>query len=121
MSVLKLILTSVVLSVFGQIFMKKGMTNVGAISLRDLIGKRLFSVLFEKFVILGIVLYVTSAVFWLVVLSQAELSYAYPLVGVSYVFTAILSKIFFKESLTKFRMFGIILIAAGAYFLVATY
>lgn len=118
MPVLALIFATIILAVFGQLSMKKGMNNIGQISLTELFSKKLFSVLYEKFVFIGVVLFVISAAFWLVVLSQEELSFAYPLIGTGYIITAILSKIFFNENLTMFRIFGIVLIAIGAYFVV---
>jgi multidrug transporter EmrE-like cation transporter len=119
MTVLILIFASILLGVIGQLSMKKGMLNVGEISVTELFGKKLFSVVFEKFVFIGIALYITSAAFWLVILSQEELSFAYPLIGIGYIVTAILAKIFFHESLTMFKILGIILIVVGAFFVVA--
>jgi multidrug transporter EmrE-like cation transporter len=119
MTVLILIFASILLGVIGQLSMKKGMINVGEISVTELFGKKLFSVVFEKFVFIGIALYITSAAFWLVILSQEELSFAYPLIGIGYIVTAILAKIFFHESLTMFKILGIILIVVGAFFVVA--
>ena len=116
--VIMLIFVAILLAVLGQLSMKKGMTNIGQIAIKELASKRIFSLL-EKFVVIGIALYVISTGFWLVVLSQEELSFAYPLVGTGYVLTAILAKIFFKENLTAFRMAGIILIVIGAYLIVA--
>ena len=115
---LVLIFSAIILAVFGQLSMKKGMSNVGEIALRQLIGIKLFS-LFDKFVILGIALYVLSTGIWLVVLSQEELSLVYPLVGTGYVLTAVLAKFFFKEKLTMFRMLGIMTIIIGAYLIVS--
>ncbi len=115
---LVLIFSAILLAVFGQLSMKKGMSNAGEVSLRNLLSKKIFF-LFEKFVITGIALYVLSTAIWLVVLSQEELSLVYPLVGTGYVLTAILAKFLFKEKLTAFRMFGIILIILGAYLIVA--
>lgn len=119
MSVLILIFATILLGIFGQLSMKKGMINIGEISLKELLTKRLFSVVFEKFVFIGIVLYISSAAIWLVILSQEELSFAYPLIGIGYIVTAILAKIFFNESLTMFKILGIILIVIGAYIVVS--
>ena len=115
---LVLIFSAILLAVFGQLSMKKGMSNAGEIALRQILSRKIF-LLFEKFVIVGIALYVMSTALWLVVLSQEELSLVYPLVGTGYVLTAILAKLFFKESLTKFRMLGIVLIIVGAYLIVS--
>lgn len=118
MTVLILIFTTILLAVTGQLSMKKGMINVGQISVTEIFGKKLFSVIFEKFVLAGIVMYLLSAALWLVILSQEELSFAYPLIGVGYIITALLSKIFFNENLTMFRIMGIILIIVGAFLVV---
>lgn len=115
---LVLIFSAILLAVFGQLSMKKGMANVGEIALRQVLSRKVFF-LFEKFVIAGITLYVMSTALWLVVLSQEELSLVYPLVGTGYVLAAILAKLFFKERLTKFRMLGIVLIIVGAYLIVS--
>ena len=118
MAALLLIFTSIILAVFGQLSLKKGMNAVGSISVNDLFGAKLFSILSEKFVIAGIFLYFLSAAIWIVVLSQEEVSFAYPLVGLGYILTAILARFFFNENLTLFRILGILLIAVGAYLIV---
>lgn len=118
MTVLALIFTTVLLAVFGQLSMKRGMNNIGQISITDLFGKKLFSVISESYVVAGVILYITASALWLVVLSREELSFAYPLIGVGYIITAILARIFFGENLTFFRILGIILIALGAYFVI---
>jgi drug/metabolite transporter (DMT)-like permease len=55
---------------------------------------------------------------WLVVLAKAEVSYAYPLISLGYVFTAILGRVLFGEAVTITRMTGILVICLGV-FLVA--
>jgi multidrug transporter EmrE-like cation transporter len=119
MNVLLLILASVILGVFGQIALKQGLNSVGEFELKDLLTSKVFSLVREKFILLGIVLYVLATAIWLVVLSQEELSFAYPLIGIGYIFVAILGKILFNENLTPFRIFGIILIVLGVYFIVS--
>jgi multidrug transporter EmrE-like cation transporter len=116
---LPLFLTSVLLGVFGQLSMKIGMNSVGKIGLTDIFSFKFFSIITQKYVFLGIVLYVIATFLWLVIISQEELSYVYPLLGIGYVFVAVLAKIFFNESLTLFRFVGILLILTGAYLIVA--
>ena len=118
MSALILIFITIVLAISGQLAMKKGMNNIGEISIKDFFSQKLFTIVFEKFVFVGILLYAISAIFWLATLSQEELSFAYPIISIGYIITAILSKILFKEHLTMFRIIGIILIVAGVYFVV---
>jgi len=119
MSVLLIILICVILGVFGQLSMKKGLNMLpDAISIRDLFSTEVFSVVFQRYVFLGLFLYALASLFWLVALSQEELSFVYPLISMGYIFTAILSKFFFNESLTLFRFFGILMICGGVYLIV---
>ena len=118
MSALILILLSVTFGVFGQLSLKKGMSSVGVINVSDLLSSRVVSVLTEKFVILGVFLYFMAAALWVVVLSREEVSFAYPLIGIGYIFTAILARVFFNESLTFIKILGILFIAVGAYLIV---
>ncbi len=118
MSVLLLVLISIILGVFGQLSMKKGMNTVGPIGLKNIFSTEIFSIVFQKFVFLGFVLYIFSSMLWLIALSQEELSFIYPLISIGYILTAILSKFLFNESLTVFRFFGILLICGGVYLIV---
>lgn len=118
MSVLILVLACVVLGVFGQIFMKKGMNIIGIISIKDIFSQKIFEVVFQRYVFIGIVLYILGSVIWLVVLSMEELSFVYPLIAIGYIITAILSKFIFNENLTFFRLFGILLIFGGVYLII---
>ena len=119
MQVLGLILLSVVLGVLGQISLKLGMREVGEIELKDLASKKIFKLIFQKFVVAGIFMYGVATIFWLVVLSKEEVSFAYPLIGIGYILVAIFGKILFNENLTLLRMIGIVLIAIGAYLIVS--
>jgi len=118
MSVLLIVLTCIVLGVFGQLAMKKGLNMIDVISIGDLFSIKVFSVIFQRYVFIGIVLYLLASLLWLVALSQEELSFVYPLIAIGYVFTAILSKFLFHENLTMFRFFGILLICGGVYLIV---
>ncbi|MCX6821757.1 MAG: EamA family transporter [Candidatus Aenigmarchaeota archaeon] len=118
MNVLFLVFVCVGLGVVGQLVMKKGMNSIGNIGMKDIISPRIFEILLQKYVFIGLVLYVVGSLIWLVVLSQEELSFVYPLIAIGYVITAILSKLFFNESLTFFRFLGILLIFGGVYLIV---
>ena len=118
MNVLLIVGICVILGVIGQLFMKKGMNQVGRITIKDILSPKVLSVVFQKYVFIGISFYVIGNMFWLVALSMADLSYVYPLVGTGYLITAILAWLFFGEALTFMRILGIILISLGAYFVV---
>lgn len=115
-TVLVLIMLSVILNVGGQLFMKSGMKSVGMINLSQIIKPpTLFNVIFNPMIIIGVGLYVLASIVWLVILSRAELSYAYPMIGISYILTATLAWLIFKENMTVFRFMGISLIISGVY------
>jgi len=118
MNVLFLILICVGMGVFGQLSMKKGMNTIGNIGIKDILSSRIFEILFQRYVFIGLVFYVLGSLVWLVILSQEELSFAYPLISIGYIITAVLSKLLFNESLTLFRFFGILLICGGVYLIV---
>jgi len=118
MSVLLLVSISIILGVFGQLSMKKGMNAIGPIGLKNIFSSEIFSIVLQKFVFLGFVLYIFSSMLWLVALSQEEVSFIYPLISVGYIITAILGKFLFNENLTFFRFFGILLICSGVYLIV---
>jgi len=118
MSVLMLVLFCVIMGVIGQLVMKKGMNMIGIVDLKDIFSKKVFSIVFQRYVFVGILLYVLVSLVWLVILSQAELSFVYPLISLGYIITAILSWFLFGENLTMFRFFGILLICGGVYLIV---
>lgn len=103
-----MIIFSVVLGVIGQIFLKQGM--------RGFSGN--FSTLFfhifqNPFVLLGFFLYFLSSLIWLKMLSKVELSYAYPMISLGYIFIVFLSWLVFKENISLWRWIGVILISVG--------
>ena len=117
--VLALILLDVELNVFGQLSLKFGMSHLGnfALSLSTL-PPVFVRAAFSPFILLGMVCYGLGFLVWLVVLAKAEVSYAYPLVRLGYVFTAILARVLIGETVTISRMTGILVICLGV-FLVA--
>lgn len=115
-TVLVLILISVTLGVVGQLSMKSGMKSVGKIELSQMLfTSKLFQVILNPLVIFGMILYMSAAIVWLVVLSKAELSYAYPMFALGYVITSVIAWLLFKENMTLFRFFGILMIMSGVY------
>lgn len=118
MKLLLLIFTSVSLGAFGQVSMKKGMSYLGPISLKfPTLFASLAQMLTSPFVLLGLFLYAVSTIFWLEVLSKVDLSYAYPMISIGYALVLILSWIFFNERLSFIRIFGILLICGGVFFI----
>jgi len=117
MEALILVLFSVLLGVFGQLSLKQGMKNIGTFEVKYLFSNRIFELIKEKFIIVGVATYSIAFFLWLVVLSKAELSFAYPMLAIGYILIAIFSRIFFNENVTEIRLIGIILISIGVFLL----
>ncbi len=116
--VIILVLICIVIGGFAQVYMKLGVTKLGGVELKDLISKRLISIIFDKYVFTGIILYTITTLLWFVILSKAELSFVYPLAALGYIVTALLAKFYFHEEITLLRWFGILLIIGGAYLVI---
>jgi uncharacterized membrane protein len=114
MIVLVWIFICVILAVLGQIFMKLGTKDVGGITVKKLASKEIFSILFNKYIFPGLVFYAVGWFLWLVVLSQAELSFAYPFLALSYAIIAVISWLFLGETMSLLKAAGILFIMLGA-------
>jgi len=114
--VLGLILLDVTLNVAGQLSLKHGMTKLGnfAITLPNLAAIFLKAA-FNPWIFTGLVCYGLGFMVWLVVLAKAEVSYAYPMISLGYVFTAILAWQLLGEALTFTRMAGILITCLGVF------
>lgn len=111
-----ILLTSVILGGLAQLAMKKGMMGEapgGGFSLVAIITK----VFTSPYVFLGLALYGLSAILWLYVLSKIELSYAYPLVSISYIVVLLGSYFLFQETISWPRLLGIACICLGVIFI----
>lgn len=114
--VLSLIVLDVTLNVAGQLSLKHGMSKLGnfSLSLPTLVSVFLRAAI-SPYVLLGLLCYGLGFMVWLIVLAKAEVSYAYPLISLGYVFTAILAWQLFGEAVTLTRMAGIIVTCIGVF------
>lgn len=113
--VIPLILMGVVFSVSGQACLKTGMTRIGripALASREFATLPLRAVR-EPFILLGIPLYIMAALVWVMVLSRVDLSYAYPFLGLNYVFVVLVSKVALGEEVNYVRWTGVAMILLG--------
>ncbi len=112
---LVLIGLSVILSVMGQFFLKLGINSLGKVDLlktSNLISNiRLLAS--SPYIYLGFLAYGVSALSWLVTLSRADLSFAYPMMGLSFVLAAFVSELYLGESITMVRWAGIFVVVFG--------
>jgi len=112
-----LILGCVVESAFAQIFLKTGMASG---SIRRALG------LPETFTTVHLIatnprvfgefmVYLLSAVLWLLVLAKLDVSYAYPLAGSGFIFTLRFGWCLLQETVDFDRMAGTLFVASGVY------
>lgn len=107
-----LILSAVVIGVLGQLLMKHGVSLLGGIGSGGL-ATFFLKAAFSPWIIAGIFAYVFGTGIWLVLLSKVEVSFAYPMLSLGYIFLLLLSAFFFHEQITPIRIMGVILIVLG--------
>lgn len=111
------ILVSVALAAIAQLTLKHGMNQVtthGTVPL-DLKAPvdMLRRVATNVSVVLGLGIFVLSAAAWLVVLSRASLSFAYPFVSLTYVLILLFDRFVLDVQVSPLRWAGVALIMAG--------
>lgn len=110
MSSLTLILISVALGTVGQLCFKAGTqgTKLG-------FDFSLFRIFFTPYIMTGLFAYGLGTALFLKVLSQEALSYAYPMISLTYPLVLFFSHLLFKEPIPLLRWLGVFLIMAGVY------
>ena len=112
-----LFFVSLTLGLIGQLILKKGMRSIGEINLFSdgllRFIKLIWKLFTNKTILTGVFIFSCSSLIWLIVLSGLELSYIYPMVSINYALIAFISKIFFKEKVTKMRWLSIAIIIFG--------
>lgn len=108
------LLIAISLGAFGQISLKHGMKQFGSLGAPGVgLVANVIRAIFTPYVLLGLALYAISSCFWLVVLSSWNLSYAYPMIAISYVLVVLLSRLFFREHVMPLQWLGIAFMCTG--------
>jgi len=109
-----LLLITVGLNVAGQFLMKQGMGQVGVIggSLGSM-ANSLTKAFLNPYVLGGVGAYGFSSIFWLILLSRVQLSYAYPALSLGYVAVTIVSAFLLNETVSPLRWFSVAVICLG--------
>jgi drug/metabolite transporter (DMT)-like permease len=96
---------------FGDVMLKRGMTDVGAIQLSH--WQHVFTAFLNPWIILGIACLAGFFYSYLTALSWADLSFVLPATALGYVVTTVLSRYFLHEYISVWRWSGVLLITAG--------
>lgn len=107
---LPLILTSCAGAVLGQIFFKKGAMAIQGLPFNlDFV----VAMLSSQNIWTGLAFFMCGAVTWIMALARVELSFAFPMLSLNFVFTALYAWLFFGEHLAVNRVAGIALVVMG--------
>ena len=118
MNVIIIILSGILCASLGQVFWKLGMNAVGAIDNFSISG--IVSMFLHPLVFLGLLMYGLSTIFWLIALSQKDLSYVYPFIALTFIIVLLLSKFLLHENVGIYRIVGTLIIIAGLIIVVNT-
>lgn len=108
------ILGTIVLTVYGQLIIKWQVAQAGNLPY-GMSEKLLFlaRITINPWVVSSLAAAFLAFIFWMAALTKFDLSFAYPFMSLSFVLVAILSSVFLNESLTLFKLLGVILIVIG--------
>jgi drug/metabolite transporter (DMT)-like permease len=118
-----MILLSVALAAVAQLALKNGMNEVTAKLTPDpfsLNGPSFRALVVQPFVWAGLALFGVSALVWLVVLSRASLSFAYPFAALTYVMILLFDHFVLDEQVPALRWGGVGFIAFGIFLISRT-
>jgi multidrug transporter EmrE-like cation transporter len=103
------------LSTTGELFLKRGMNEIGALDLAafDTILPTIFKLLQTPSIWIGFLGFGLGSFFWLSVISRVPLSLAYPMLGLMYVIIVVESWIFLGEGLHPMRLLGSLVVGIG--------
>jgi len=114
---LGMILLSVVLAAVAQLTLKYGMNQVTHNGAQPLVlgnpGQTASRIVSVPMVWLGLVVFGLSAIVWLIVLSRASLSFAYPFASLTYVIIVLFDRFVLGQDIPSIRYVGVALIVAG--------
>jgi drug/metabolite transporter (DMT)-like permease len=115
------IISGVILNAFAQLFLKAGTNAVGAIHLTSenwfATGWKLAT---QLPILAGLTCYAISLVVWVIGLSRADVTMAYPMLSLGYVVTAVLAWMFLGEVVSPQRMVALAVIILGVALLART-
>lgn len=109
-----LLSVAIVLTVCGELLLKRGMNLHGELNLvSETLVADLGRMLANPFLWGGFGLIFSGSIFWLSVISRIDLSLAYPMLSMGYVVVVLASWVFLGEHVTLLRMAGVLVIIAG--------
>ena len=104
---------------YGQLIIKSEINKVGPIPTGDVneMVKYFFHAISNIGIISGLFAAVCGAFSWMAAMSKFELSSIYPILSLNFVIVPLLSVYIFNESLSVYKIVGMLLIILGVYVL----
>jgi len=108
------LLLATILGVVGQLLLKQGMLQLGAVQLdATSIPATIWRMATSPYVFGGLLVYGPGIFFWLVFISRVPLSYSYPFVSLGIVLGFLAAWGIFHESIPPMRWFGMLIVCLG--------
>ena len=120
-SLIILLIIGTIAGAAGQVLLKIGINEIGAIKYSSLsvFFNIILKIITNRFVITGLMLSVVAAFSGIIMLSQNNLSFIYPLcVGALFITVLLMSKLFLKENISILQITGIAIIFFGILILI---
>lgn len=109
------LIPAMLLTTTGELFLKRGMTQVGVLDFTatDTLIPMFIKIFKNPNIWVGFIGFGLGSIFWLSVISRVPLSLAYPMLGLMYVIIVVESWIFLGEGLHPLRVIGSIIVGIG--------
>ena len=106
--------TCSLLIVFGQVLWKIAIDkNGGLINSNQSLIDNIMNYLTSGYMLSGLLVYFFATIYWMYLLGRYEYSYIYPMFSMTYIISIIFASIIFNESITIYKIIGIIFIVIG--------
>ncbi len=105
---------TVFFTVYGQLILKWRIAKYG--DLPEIFSDKivfLFRLLFDPFILSGLLAAFIASFFWMAAMTKLELSIAYPFMSSAFILVFLFSVFLFQESINSYKIIGLILITSG--------
>lgn len=113
-----LFLVSIVAGVCGQFFLKTGALKLGQLTANNAFS-HVIGIATTPELLIGLACYAVAAVLYILLLTRVPLSILAPAVALQYVFSVMMGRFIFNESIPMTRWFGMGFIICGVIMLMA--
>lgn len=110
MSPVILVFINCIMLACGQTLWKRGLQQVTYNSVLDIV-----HIIFNKYMLAGILIYITSTFYWFWILKRFDLIKVYPLQSMSYILVLVSGSVLLREVPTRNTIIGTLIIVVGVF------